>query len=262
MLKPLIYTILGFILAAILFILFINKIGVNALNKDKEILAVSDSTSGDSLPEFIMLPDSSLIPYDSVEWGEPLDYVVFPYNDDTLFTDTFQLKNNYQLILFPAADGYSKNGRICYGHYARLIGDSIDEVILSSYGTEPSKYWLRYDSIDFDNSFAIEYSGGGNYALYINLFDKTTGELMLAGHAGTHDVKNGLIIYLDDEDEEGNVFLYDVKKDKKIKIETPDNVCFASMGYWTGYTITKVTPSMIYLSYDYCDKPLKLKVKR
>lgn len=252
MLKPLIYIILAFFLIASSFIIF----------KDNRIVNQNDSLSigEDSLPTFIMLPDSTLVPYDSINWDEPLDYVVFPYDDDTLFADTFLLKNNYQLIFFPAADGYQKNGRIHYGHYARLIGENIDSVIASSYGTEPAKYRLGYDSIDFDNCFALEYSGGGNYALYINLFDKKSGELIIAGHSGTYDIKNGLIFYLDDEAYE--LILYDVKQNKKIKVETPDDPCFGGTGHHAFYTITKVTPSAVYLRYDGCEESQTIKVKR
>lgn len=226
----------------------------------------------DSVPALVMMPDSIFIPYDSIKWGEPMKYVAFP-EDDTLFADTFQLKNNYQLILFPAPDGYMGNKRIHYGHYARLVGEGIDSVITNSYGTEPSKYWLRYNNIDFDESFAIEYSGGGNYALYIELFEKKTGKRLIYGHSGTYDVKNGLILYMDDEEEQAEdkdgkkevdsgMTIYDVQKNKKIKFNTPYNPCFGGMGFWTCYTITKVTPTTIYLRYDCCDEPVTIKVKR
>lgn len=236
---------------------------------------INDSIDSDEHPELIMLLDSTMVPYDSIDWNVPLDYVVFPYSEDTLFADTIQLKNNYQLILFPVADGYSGNGRIHYGHYARLVGDGIDSVITNSYGTEPSKYWLRHDSIDFDDSFAIEHSGGGNYALYIELFEKKTGKRLIFGHSGTYDLKNGLILYMDDEEEinreenedekkevDSGVTLYDVYKNKKISFNTPYNPCFTEMGYWTCYTITKVTPTTVYLRYDCCDEPVTIKVKR
>lgn len=259
MLKPLVYTILGFMLAAILFILLINKIEANGFNVKENFPIQPDSVTPEEHPEMLMLPDSSLVPFSSIKWGEPLDYVAFS-EEDTLFADTFILKNDYKLILFPAADGYSEEGEVYFGHYARLLGDSIDEVILNSYGTVPAKYWLRYDSIDFDDCFAIEYSGGGNYSMYIHLYDKATGNLLIAGHSGATDVDNGLILYLDDE--EYNIFLYDVKTKERIEIERPDRPCFKGTGHWTGYTITKVTPGMVYLRYDYCEKPVIIKVKR
>jgi len=228
-----------------------------------------------------MLLDSTWVHYDSIDWDKPLDYVVFPDSEDTLFTETFQLKNNYQLILFPEADGYSGNNRIHYGHYARLVGEGIDSIITNSYGTEPSKYWLRYDNIDFDDSFAVEYSGGGNYALYIELFEKKTGKRLIYGHSGTYDVKNGLILYLDEDENneetvdvddseniderkefDSGVVLYDVYKNKKIRFKTPYEPCFGNMGFWACYTITKVTPSTVYLQYDCCDKPITINVKR
>jgi hypothetical protein len=221
-------------------------------------LCPADSINSSGRTALIMLLDSTMAPYDSISWKKPLEYVAFPHSEDTLFTDTFRLKNNYRLILFPVADYYSGDGKIHYGHYARLVGNGIDSVITSSYyDAEPLKYRLRYTGIDFDDSFAIEQGGGGNYSLYIELFEKKTGRQIISGYSGTYDVENGLILYLDDVD----IFLYDVKNNKKIKVETPDNPCFEESGSWTCYTITKVTPSVVYLRYDCCDKPVTIKVK-
>lgn len=265
MLKPLIYIILSSVLTSGLFTVSCKQNAGRPVSQEKIF------HEGDSVPAFVMTPDSIMIPYDSVKWDEPLDYVAFS-EYDTLFADTFQLKNNYQLILFPSPDGYTGNHRIHYGHYARLIGDGIDSIITNSFGTEPSKYWLIYDSIDFEDSFAIQYSGGGNFALYIELFEKKTGKQLICAHSGSYDIENGLILYLDEEtdreDKEGmkevdsGVIIYDVRKKEKIRFNTPYNPCFGGMGFWTCYTITKVTPSTIYLRYDCCDKQVTIKVKR
>lgn len=58
-----------------------------------------------------------------------------------------------------------------------------------------------------------------------------------------------------------NLFSMMLNRIKKIKVETPDP-CFGGTGHHAFYTITKVTPSAVYLRYDGCEESQTIKVKR
>lgn len=173
---------------------------------------------------------------------------------DTVRTETFNLKNGYTLTFLLT----KTEGQICSGggktypcpsdQNARLTGKDIDTIVMSV-GISQLKYLLRFDNIDFDDYFAIENSGGGNFSLYTNVFDKHSGKLILEGHAGTYDTRNDLVLFQDDENN-GAVMLYDLKRNKKTEIqENYNDYGFGSMGAITAYKIDKVTPENIYVGF-------------
>lgn len=208
----------------------------------------------------------------AVEWL-PLDsaqiYDENGYNY-TVYADTFDLKNGYRLTLYPMQNGVNEAGYAEYGHYARLTGNGVDTVV-SAANTEMEKYLLRYDSIDFDDYFVLEYSAGGNYALYTDIIEKKTGKHLLEedAYAGCYDVENQLVLYYDaynpsDEyDDETLMTLRDLKSNKIYKVKQPyAQSCFGAMGYWAYFEIQRVTADMVYISYNGCEKPIVIKVKR
>lgn len=195
----------------------------------------------------------------TIQIDKDIDTLALKYSGVTLGSDTipieiFDLKNNYQLILFPSKIDdlpTEKNGGTyptIIEHSARLIGDKID-MIIDEATTDQAKYLLHYSDIDFDDYFVIEYSGGGNYELHTQLFEKATGRLVMVGYAGTYDTTNDLIL-LSDEDNNGAVMLYDLRNNKKIEItETFGNPGSRIKEYIEFYKIDKVTPSTIYVGY-------------
>src|SRR5688572_5834845 len=76
--------------------------------------------------------------------------------DDSVKSSTiFKLKGNYKLIIY-----YSKEENEEYLNYS-LNRNGIDTVIV--YGDpDNTKYNYRYKNIDFDDSFVLSQSGGGN----------------------------------------------------------------------------------------------------
>lgn len=233
-------------------------------NKSKDVNDSNIDNPVDSVysyPQFVYTFDSLKVAFDSVKWEESLDFIMTG-DGDSLFTDTFLLKNNYKLILFSAPDGLYDEDKISYGHYARLVGENID-TILAQASTSQLKYVLRYDSIDFDDHFVIEYSGGGNYALYCDLYEKSTGRLIINGLTGSsYDLENQMMIVYPNEENE-DILLFDIAKNKRYPLVEPfEDPCFGPYGRWTAYRIEKVTPSTVYISYDWCDEPVTIKIKR
>ncbi len=185
--------------------------------------------------------------------SKPVDFAV-TLDGDTVWTQTFNLKNGYTLTFFIT----QTEGQMCISggqtypcrgdQHARLTGNGIDTVVMSI-GIMQSKYLLRFDNIDFDNYFVLENSGGGNFSLYTNVFEKCTGNLVLEGRAGTYDTTNDLIIFQDDENNDA-VMLYDLKRNKKTEItENYNDSGFSNMGAITAYKIDKVTSKTVYVGF-------------
>ncbi|NRS90781.1 hypothetical protein HNQ02_003728 [Flavobacterium sp. 7E] len=135
------------------------------------------------------------------------------YAKDTLKKLTYNLKNNYKLILFPAWDENEKVIKL------RLINDKTDNTYLLNDWFD-NRYRKRYSNIDFQNYFVLHSNGGGTSNTYFWLYDKETGKESLTGIQLDFNLKNELILYLD-EDDQYKTYLYDVNSKKKIEIVIP-----------------------------------------
>lgn len=187
----------------------------------------------------------------SIKESDFEQYPVFAMtgDEDTVYARTYDLKGGYQLKMYPVIyniDDYKKNEAT--GHEARLIGPGIDTIVGSAPAYQ-SKMLLRYDSIDFDDCFVIEYSGGGSTSLYVDVIEKKTGRKIIDEQgAATYDLVNQLIVY-QDYDETGEMRTYDTKNKNTYTIEEPYDPCYGGMGVRFGWDIVKVTASYFYLTH-------------
>lgn len=210
------------------------------VQEDDKQLVVADRENGDTL--FI----------------EKFPLYGFTGDEDTIFTKTFDLKGGYQLIFYPetyySIDRHNE-ARILYCQNARLVGEGIDTLFMDAPGSQ-SKLLLRYDSLDFDDCFVIEYSGGGSGSLYVDVIEKKTARRIVDEQGASHyDLKNQLILY---EDVGGQMMIYDAKHKRFHEIDMPDHPCYGGMGARFSWDIERVTSRYIYLS-NFCDSELGVK---
>ncbi|MFQ6603688.1 hypothetical protein [Flavobacterium sp. C3NV] len=187
-----------------------------------------------------------------------IDTVFFDEKGDTIKSQTANLKNNYELIIFPALDKKSE-GVINF----RLITDKKDNTYLlaSTFQANRRPY---YKGIDFQNYFALHSNGGGTSKFYFWLYCKAAGEEIFKGIELDFDLKNELILY-EDEDNDYNLFIYDVNTKVKTLIELPYDVMFKQecTKYNDSYKsiyIKRVTKEYYYFGFKDCE-PLSIEFK-
>jgi|GEM_PF-7047382 len=195
-------------------------------------------------------PSPIILSGDSAKIDTPLEFIIL--NNDTLFAETFSLKNNYKLFLYPSGNELS------YTHNARLKGNGIDTVLLSVEVDGDARFWLQYDSIDFDNYLGLSYD-----FLKLVLFEKETGKKIIDDvFLSTYDLKNQLLLFVEKNENEDRRFtniLYDIQKNKSYILDTPKEHGFEMFRYWIDFKIIKVTPSMIYIEHPMYNGQFKIK---
>jgi hypothetical protein len=189
---------------------------------------------------------------------EKLNNGIFLYDEsqDTIKTDTFLLKNDYKLIVFPNRIEESEN-RINFN----FLGKDIDTIIMSDV-ISTRKNTVYFDGSDFSNFFAIKQSGGTNIKFF--LFDKKKLNQSLIGIEVKFDLKNELIIY---KDEKYNLFLFDCKSNRNIPINIPYNElkkydCMKYGNIESEINVKKVSNYFYYFGFNLCDSTVIFKIKR
>lgn len=196
---------------------------------------------------------------DSLSFKKISNKKVFFYDDsqDTVNTITYQLKNNFNLISYPAKE--QENNEIKF----RLIGNSIDTIIMND-PIANRKYTNYFDNTDFKNYFAIKKSGGSNVHFW--LFDKKTGKEFFDGIQVQFDIKNDIIIYANENDGY-KLYLYDINLKRKISIAIPYKQiakydCVKYNDLWKSIYLKEKTNSFYSLGFKVCDTIVTFKLMR
>lgn len=176
---------------------------------------------------------------------------------DTIKLQTYKLKNDYKLIIFPA---WNENEKVLN---FRLIHNKSDNTYLLN-DTFKSSYFKKFKEIDFNNYFALHSNGGGTSHFYFWLYDKESGKEVLKGIEIYFDLINDLIIY-EDEDDDYKIFVYDVNTKIKTLVKIPDAIydkyiCTHSSYSENTLIIRGITNDFYYLGFKCCD-PLKVNFK-
>ena len=175
---------------------------------------------------------------------------------DTIKTDTFPLKNNYKLIVFPSRNEES-DSQINFN----FLGKDVDTIIMSD-AISTKKNTIYFDNSDFTNFFAIKQNGGTNVNFF--LFDKDKRIQCLNGLQVKFDFINELIIYKDDK---YNLFLFNCKSKKSIPINIPYNKlkkydCLKYGNIESEITIKKVSDDFYYFGFNLCDSVVSFRVRK
>jgi hypothetical protein len=189
---------------------------------------------------------------------EQLNNEVFLYDEsnDTVKKNTFFLKSNFKLIVFPTRNEENDN-QINFA----LLGKNIDTII--KYDVISTKKNTAYfDGSDFSNFFAIKQSGGANTKFW--LFDKTNHIQSINGLQVKFDLKNELIIYKDDN---YNLFLFDCNSRKNIPINIPFNElkkydCMKYGNIENEIDIKKVSDHFYYFRFNICDSIVSFRIRQ
>lgn len=183
---------------------------------------------------------------------------IFLYDEssDTIKIDTFFLKNNFKLVVFP--NNIEENdSRINFN----FLGKDIDTIIMSDI-ISTRKNTVYFDGSDFSNFFAIKQNGGANINFF--LFNKKKRNKRLIGLEVKFDLKNELIIY---KDEKYNLFLFDCKSNKNIPIDIPYNElkkydCMKYGNIESEINIKKISNHFYYFGFNLCDSTVTFKIKK
>ena len=189
-----------------------------------------------------------------------IDSVFFDDKGDTIKQQIANLKNNYNLIIFPALD--KKNEGIIN---LRLINGKKDNtyVLVETFQANHRPY---YEGVDFQNYFALHSNGGGTSKSYFWLYEKETGKEVFTGIGIDFDLKNELILYVD-EDDNYNEFIYDVNKKTKTLIDIPKSFadkheCTRNDYFEKTSYIKRVAEKYYFIAFRDCPSTVEFKVKK
>ncbi|MDE6719538.1 MAG: hypothetical protein K2J68_06750 [Treponemataceae bacterium] len=174
----------------------------------------------------------------------------------------YHLKNGYELSI---TDAVKRNEHVCS---IRLSKNGRTVVIGEMAYFNNLKYYPRYEGIDFDDFFAIEFFMGG-YSC--RLHEKKTGSKVLefdtAGSRPVFEADNQLLIY--SVDNEGDtffprsVYLYDLKNGKKHKLneflqKAQEKTLFwlNILNWFDSFEFGNITPENVEIVFYGCYKPL------
>ncbi|WP_268847581.1 hypothetical protein [Flavobacterium aestivum] len=178
---------------------------------------------------------------------------------DTIKTDSFNLKNNYKLIIFPAIENNEEVINF------RLIKGKKDNTYLLV-DTFIANYMRYFHEIDFHDYFVLHGNGGGTSHSYFWLYDKATGKEELTGITHDFDLKNELILY-EDEGKDYELFIYDVNTKKKTLIDIPKSfldkhICMQYNDSEKYLFIKDVTKDYYLLAFKNCPSSIVYKIKK
>ena len=174
----------------------------------------------------------------------------------------YLLKNGYKLSI---TDAVKQNEHVCS---MLLSKNGRAGVIEEMAHFNNLKYYPRYEGIDFDDFFAIEFFMGG-YSC--RLHEKKTGSKVLefdtAGSRPVFEAENQLLIYSVDTEGDAffpkSVYLYDLKNGKKHKLNTflqkaqEKNLFWLNILNWfDSFEFGNITPENVEIVFYGCYKPL------
>jgi hypothetical protein len=191
--------------------------------------------------------------------GKTKPYFIDEQSHDTIKPQSFYLKNNYKLIIFPAQ---VENKNVV--NFRLIKGQSDNTYLLSD--TFRLNYIKEYNNVDFKDYFALHSNGGGTSNLYFWLFEKETGKVCLTGIQQDFDLKNELILYVD-EDNEYKIFIYDVNSKAKTLVDIPKSfrdkhICMQYNDYEKYLFIKNVTKKYYFLAFKNCPTSIIYKIKK
>ena len=180
------------------------------------------------------------------------------HTGDSIIADTFYLKNNYKLIIFPTLD----KGKEVINF--RLIKDKKDNTYLLT-DTLESPYIPIYQSKDFKNYFVL-HASFGTHNPYFWLYDKKTGKEVFTGIERDFDLKNELILY-EDENNDDNLFIYDVNTKAKTLVNIPSDLigkyeCTKYNDFYKSIYIKYVTDKYYFIAFKDCPSTVEFRVKK
>jgi hypothetical protein len=206
---------------------------------------------------------------DTVEKKMKIDSLgnpVFAYqnSNETIKIDTFKLKNNYKLIIFPRR----LKGKDSL--YYRLIGTKTDTILLKLEVESRKNMPYYYDNLDFENYMFFQYTQGTSHNYFL-IYNKQTGKPILNNNNGhfilkSFDLKYELIIY-DDEQDNYKKYIYDVNKNDKVQINPNDfkikEGCASWYNSWDDLKIKRATYNYYFLGgFDSCNPNAEFKLKK
>lgn len=174
----------------------------------------------------------------------------------------YHLKNGYELSI---SDAVKQNEHVCS---VLLSKNGRTVVIKEGAYFNNLKYYPRYEGIDFDDFFAIEFFMGGYSCC---LYEKKTGskvlEFDIAGNRPVFDADNQLLIYSVDDGRDAffprSVYLYDLQNGKKhelndfLKNEQAKNLFWLNILTWfDSFAFGNITSENAEIVFYGCYKPL------
>ncbi|MET3027125.1 hypothetical protein ABXT06_10635 [Flavobacterium sp. UW10123] len=192
------------------------------------------------------------------ETKKSIDTVFFDDRGDTIKSQTYYLKNNYKLIIFPTLD---KNEEVIK---FRLINGKKDNtyVLVETFQANHRQY---YEGVDLQNYFAL-HANLGTHNHYFWLYEKETGKEIFTGIGRDFDLKNELVLYVD-EDNNYNEFIYDVNTKLKTLVDIPKSFadkqeCTRNDYFEKSSYIKRVTDKYYFIAFEDCPSTVEFKVKK
>lgn len=174
----------------------------------------------------------------------------------------YNLKNGYELSI---TDSVKQNDHVC----SILLSKNGRTVVIREMAYFNNlKYYPRYEGIDCDDFFAIEFFMGGYSCC---LYEKKTGSKVLefdtAGNSPVFEADNQMLIYSIDNGGDAffprSVYLYDLKNGKKYKLNTflqkeqEKNLFWLNILTWFGcFKFGNITSENVEIVFYGCYKPL------
>ena len=178
-----------------------------------------------------------------------LSKIVTPLQAQSLDAkEVYSLKKGYSLIIETTEikSNITYKVELQKENFSKILFEQEFETVL------PNKYIPDYRNIDFDDYFVLT-SSGGNFIVHIELIEKSSGTNILAGGeylVSTYDLENNILIYRYSTDDNEDMVLYDLKRNKKTILNMNDFTEFAGMGYWTAFKVGKVRDKHIEIIYQ------------
>lgn len=174
----------------------------------------------------------------------------------------YNLKNGYELSI---TDAVKQNDHVC----SILLSKNGRTVVIGEMAYFNNlKYYPRYEGIDFEDFFAIEFFMGGYSCC---LYEKKTGSKVLefdtAGNRPVFDADNQMLIYSVDNGGDAffprSVYLYDLKNGKKYKLNKFLQNAHAKNLFWLNiltwfdsFAFGNITSENVEIVFYGCYKPL------
>lgn len=203
----------------------------------------------------IFLFQFSCLCSDEIEWTNINDI-----NFEECFSDTeghyifnvesYNLKNDCTLIIRPIYKCKNES-QLIYTQVYLEVNHKILLILNNKDGVErfndAKKYLFRYEGVDFENYFCLTRYAGAYYYYY--LFDKQNGNFVMKFLRGSVDLKNNIIIFLDDSKND-EIILYDLMTQKKYKIDKYIKYGkYGSNTYWENFKIIDVTEEKYFILF-------------